>query len=145
MVSQRFDRIWFVDRHEYWERDCDFEMLLRTIRRTIKTLVGWHSVEVLGLPPFDRPVVMCWFLVNGLDGSQVVCFLLLVPSPSGFAYYSGLMQYGFETDKAHIWPFGITVFLFFALVFLVSAVCHGVFLSKTADPHIVADGLGCWC
>lgn len=39
-LSCLFDRVWFVDRHEYWARDCHFEMSMRTNRRLTKTFVG---------------------------------------------------------------------------------------------------------
>lgn len=67
--------------------------------------------------------------------------MLLLPSPSIFAYYSGLMLRGPESYKAHIWPIAVTEFSIFGLVSLVAAIRNGAFMSKMAGLRIVADGV----
>lgn len=54
VVFSRFDGFWLVDLHGYWARDCEFEMQMHTNRWLIKTLVGWHIVDVLALPTRDH-------------------------------------------------------------------------------------------
>lgn len=71
-VSVQFDRVWFVDHHKYWAHDCDFEMRMRTNCGLIKVFVGWHSVEVVALPPLDRPrMYMCRCRTGGLARNRV--------------------------------------------------------------------------
>lgn len=93
------------------------------------------------LPPPDCPSMYVslpdrWV---GLEPS----YLLLVRSLSVFAYYSCLIICGSDADKARLWWIAITECPVCALVSFVAAAQHVVFTSKTADPDIVGDGLGC--
>lgn len=49
LVLQRFDGLSYVYWPEYWARDCDFEMHMRTNRMLVKTFAGWPNVEVFAL------------------------------------------------------------------------------------------------
>lgn len=57
--------------------------------------------------------------------------LLLVPSQSFFAYYSGQMLRGSEVDKAYVWRMVITKILVLALFSFGTATHDGVFMWKT--------------
>lgn len=50
------------------------------------------------------------------------------------------MLYGSEADKSHTFQIAITAFIVFVFVSFVSTDRHGVFISKTSDYRIVADG-----
>lgn len=67
--------------------------------------------------------------------------MLVVPSPSVFAYFSGLMLSGSESNKAQVWRVAIRDLLVFALASFVAAARNSGFMSNKADPCIVADGL----
>lgn len=69
-------------------------------------------------------------------------FYFWCPLQSNFAYYPCLILCGSEADKMHVWRIVITWFLVFALVSFISASRNCVFMSKTADPSIFADGWG---
>lgn len=47
-----------------------------------------------------------------------------------------------RAKKAHTWRTTITSFIVFVLVSLFAVARDGFFMSKTADPRIVADCLG---
>lgn len=96
VVSLQFNSLWFVERHNYWMCDCDFEMHMRESRRLIKNLIEWHNVEVVAPLHRDRPALYVPVRV-GWEPSR----LFLVPLPSFFAYYSGQVLCGSEADKAH--------------------------------------------
>lgn len=142
VVSPRLDVLSLVEQHEYYacDFDFDFEMCLCTSYRLTKTFVGGHNLGVFALPHSVLP------MFYGLGPNWQVDWepnrFFLVPFSSIFACYSGLMLCGSEADKAHIWQKSITKFLLFSIDSLVAVARDGVFLSKTADPHIVVDGLG---
>lgn len=106
VVSRQFDGLWSVDHQEYWARNCNFEMHMRTNRRLAKTFAGWHNVKVFALPSHDRPGV--YVSVPGWWVGWESSLSLLVPSPSVFVYYSGLMLCGSKADKVQIWRILIT-------------------------------------
>lgn len=54
-ASWRFGVRSFVDHHDYWSCDCDFEMRLHNNLPLGKVLVGLHDVKVFSLPPCDHP------------------------------------------------------------------------------------------
>lgn len=56
-MSSRLDALEFVDRQQFWAHHRDLEMLLRTNHWLSKTILGWYNVEMLVLPPYDRPIV----------------------------------------------------------------------------------------
>lgn len=94
--SVQFDHVGLDYRQEYWFCDCDFEMCMHTNCLLIKTFLGWHDVEVFALRPCDPlsmyvPVPSCWIR---WEQSRP----LLVPSPSVFAYFSGLLLHGSEAE-----------------------------------------------
>lgn len=66
----------------------------------------------------------------------------MAPITSVFAYYSSLMPYGFEANKAHAWRIAITDYLFFALVIFGTTACDGVIMSKGGQSAFAADSLG---
>lgn len=41
VMLPRFTRVWFIDGHENWARDCDFEMAIRTSLLLTRTFVRW--------------------------------------------------------------------------------------------------------
>lgn len=91
------------------------------------------------LLPCDRlkmyvPGPISWF---GLEPSRI----LLVPSPSVSAYYSGFVLCGSEADKAHLWQPAFVEFLLFSLISFIAVALSGIFMSKTTDPKIVVEGL----
>lgn len=139
MVPLQLEGLWIYDDHEYLACVSDSDMRMSTNRRLIKMFVGWHSVEIFVLLPWDGPPKF----VPRLDWS--ICWewglMLLGTSPSVSAYYSGLMWHGSRADKVHVWQIAITEFLFLVLVPSVPAACEGVFMWKTAEPCIVADNL----
>lgn len=106
VVSSQVDVLWFLDVHEYLVHDGDSEMRMRTRCQLIKTLVEVHNIEVLSLPPLDRPTmyvpVPIWLL--GWEPSS----LLFVPSRSAFADYSCLKLFEFEAYEPHVWWIAIT-------------------------------------
>lgn len=115
-------------------------MRMWTLRRLIKAFVGWHNAVLSALPLRNLPMmyvqVSDWWI--GWDPNH----FLLVPLPSVFTNYSGLMLWGSEAEKAQVWRISITYLLVFVLVSFVSGVRYGVILSKTADLPMVSVGLG---
>lgn len=55
--SQQSNRVCFIDRHEYWARDYDLGMYMRTNRRLTKTFVRWPNAEIFTIPPCDLPII----------------------------------------------------------------------------------------
>lgn len=66
----------------------------------------------------------------------------MVPFSSVFAYYSGVMLGGSDSDRANVWWVAITEFFVFALIPFIAGACYGVLMSRMADRRIVADGYG---
>lgn len=62
--SPQVNRFWFVDPHEYWARESNFEIYMRTNGPLTKTFVEWNQVEVSKFPHCDGPVLYvpepCW-------------------------------------------------------------------------------------
>lgn len=86
-----FDALWFIEGHEYWARDVDIKCHLRTASNA-PAFVGWHNVEIFELPRAERHkhyviVPVCWALLEPPG-------VLLVPLPSVFAYYLGVVVVG---------------------------------------------------
>lgn len=83
-----YNALWFVTNHEYWARDLDFEVRARRSPNA-PVFCSWHNVEVFWLPRGLRPdfyvFVPTWW--EAKKPSRV----LLVPTATGFAYYSGLI------------------------------------------------------
>lgn len=115
--SPRLEGLGFVDGHEYWERNCDLEMCMRTSLRLTKGLVGimwwcWHfHVVIVGYGMYRCQT--SWSAGNGLS--------LLMLSPLVFAYYSSLMMFGCKPDKVYIWRIEIKELLVSVLVSFVAA------------------------
>lgn len=72
----------------------------------------------------------------GLDLGHI----FLVPFPSVFLNYSGILLRDSEDDKTHSWQIGVTVYRIVVMLF-VAAACQGVFMSKAADTGIVVENL----
>lgn len=67
--------------------------------------------------------------------------LLLLPSPSLFANYSGVLLHSSDVEKVHFWWIEISEFLVLALISFISAAREDVFMLRTADPRIDAEGM----
>lgn len=138
VVFQRFDVLQFVDRHECWARKCHFEMRMNTNSQDIRKFVGY---TIRRRSRFHLVIVRSCMAGAGLVGWLRTKLFASGSIASIFAHYCGLMLCGFDPDNAHIWRNGITVLLVFTPVSSVAAAHNGGFMSKTASPRIVADGL----
>lgn len=103
----------------------------------IKTFVRGPVVKGFELPIYDRPVKYgpvpdFWV---GWEPSP----LMLVPSPSIFAYPSGIMQRWSRAHKVHVWWIATISFLAFGLVSFVAAARNGFFMYETGGWRIAAD------
>lgn len=95
---------------------------------------------MIGPPPYDYPKmnrhVTDWSI--GWTPSR----LLLVPLLSVFANYSGLVQPLSQADKIHVWRTEIGEFFVPWLASLAVGARNAVFMSKTAEQHIVVEVFG---
>lgn len=44
------NHLWFVDSHDYWYRDCDFELGRQTTQRQAPISTAWHNLDLSGIP-----------------------------------------------------------------------------------------------
>lgn len=88
-------------RHEYWDRNCDFKMQMGASHRLIKTIDGYHIVEVIALPPCNLPGIHVPMFDWRVRWEPIRFFLTL--SLFVFAYYTVLVSCGSEAAKAHLW------------------------------------------
>lgn len=105
-----------------------------------KTFVGWYNLVVISHATCDRSVMHV--LVPEWWVGWEPCRLLLGPSQSVLEYYSNLTVCGPRLTRQISGEIQARSSSYFALVSFNAAARDCVFMSWTADPHIVADILG---
>lgn len=53
-LGKPFDRNWFCSNHQYWAKDQDFEMKMRSRASNSLVFAGWHNVELHGIQSSRR-------------------------------------------------------------------------------------------
>lgn len=138
VVSLQFNRVWFVDCHQCWAHNCDFEMGMPTNNRLTKTFVGWHNAEMIAfLPGICTQRCIRRYATDWLDGSrEAYCWC----GRRAFQHITSARRS--ESYKTHLWRIAITESLVFLLISFVVAAREGLLMSKNADPPMVSEVLG---
>lgn len=78
--------LWPCRAHEHWQRDVGFGKRRRVPSGGVGFFDGCHNVEIFALPPAD--LVSLYVPLPAWCGEYEVWWVLCVPSPTIFAYYS---------------------------------------------------------
>lgn len=128
--------MWFIDGHQYWEREADFEMLYRQIldRGTFSQValrwVAPYSTFWTGECVFD---ILEWCKELLPSGTLMVTSQLLL------TYYQNIIRSNSGGAK-HIWPIALSWLVIFLSFTFLAKVPDGIFVSKTADIRVVEEG-----